>query len=81
MAQIDYRELPVRELYLYMNLVTGFCSDMRRLLREGKLTADAIDKYEMTAVNNLIAEVNYRSQTAPERRSDRTPQHSPRPER
>lgn len=38
MAQIDYRELPVRELYLYMNLVTGFCSDMRRLLREGKLT-------------------------------------------
>ena len=27
MAQIDYRELPVRELYLYMNLVTGFCSD------------------------------------------------------
>ena len=44
MAQIDYRELPVRELYLYMNLVMGFCADMRRLLRERNLTADAIDK-------------------------------------
>ena len=63
--------VPVRELYLYMNLVTGFCSDMRRLLREGKLTADAIDKYEMTAVNNLIAEVNYRSLAESEIRRDR----------
>lgn len=71
MAQIDYRELPARELYLYMNLVTGFCSYMRRLLREGKLTADAIDKYEMTAVNNLIAEVNYRSLAESEIRRDR----------
>ncbi len=81
MSSTDFRQLSTKELHLYMNLVTGFCSDMRRLLREGKLTADAIDKYEMTAVNNLIAEVNYRSQAAPERRSDRTPQHSPRPER
>lgn len=81
MSSTDFRQLSTKELHLYMNLVMGFCSDMRRLLREGKLTADAIDKYEMTAVNILIAEVNYRSQAAPERRSDRTPQHSPRPER
>lgn len=38
MAQIDYRKIPVRELYLYMNLVMGFCSDMRRLLSEMNLT-------------------------------------------
>lgn len=81
MAQIDYRKIPVRELYLYMNLVMGFCSDMRRLLRERNLTAEAIDKYEMTAVNNLIAEVNHRSQAAPEQQSGPTPQRSPRPER
>lgn len=71
MAQIDYRELPVRELYLYMNLVMGFCADMRRLLRERNLTADAIDKYEMTTVNNLIAEVNYQSLAESEIRRDR----------
>ena len=81
MARIDYRKIPVRELYLSMNLGMGVCTDMRRLLRARNLTAEAIDKYEMTAVNNLIADVNYRSQGAPERRSDRTPQHSPRPER
>ena len=71
MAQIDYRELPVRELYLYMNLVMGFCADMRRLLRERNLTADAIDKYEMTTVNNLMADVNYRSLAESEIRRDR----------
>ncbi len=64
MAQIDYRKIPVRELYLYMNLVMGFCSDMRRLLSERNLTADAIDKYEMTAVN-------YRSLAESEIRRDR----------
>lgn len=71
MAQIDYRKIPVRELYLYMNLVMGFCSDMRRLLSEMNLTAEAIDKYEMTTVNNLIAEVNYRSLAESEIRRDR----------
>ena len=72
MARIDYRKIPVRELYLYMNLVMGFCTDMRRLLRERNLTAEAIDKYEMTAVNNLIVEVNHRSQAAPEQQSGPT---------
>ena len=79
MAQIDYRKIPVRELYLYMNLVMGFCSDMRRLLSEMNLTAEAIDKYEMTTVNNLIAEVNYRSLARNRRRPRSWTWRKPKP--
>lgn len=64
MGQIDYRKLPSKGLYLYMNLVMGFCEDMRRMLREGMLTKDTIDKYELTVVNNIFTEVNSRSQAA-----------------
>jgi hypothetical protein len=71
MSSTDFRQLSTKELHLYMNLVMGFCSDMRRLLSERNLTADAIDKYEMTTVNNLIAEVNYRSLAESEIRRDR----------
>ena len=48
MSSTDFRQLSTKELHLYMNLVMGFCKDIRRMLREGTLTKDAIDKYEVT---------------------------------
>ena len=61
MSSTDFRQLSTKELHLYMNLVMGFCKDIRRMLREGTLTKDAIDKYEVTVSNNILTEVNRRS--------------------
>ena len=38
MSSTDFRQLSTKELHLYMNLVMGFCKDIRRMLREGTLT-------------------------------------------
>lgn len=43
MSSTDFRQLSTKELHLYMNLVMGFCKDIRRMLREGTLTKDATD--------------------------------------
>ena len=75
MSSTDFRQLSTKELHLYMNLVMGFCKDIRRMLREGTLTKDAIDKYEVTVSLNILTEVNRRSGAETSgRRSEQEPE-------
>ena len=70
MSSTDFRQLSTKELHLYMNLVMGFCKDIRRML-----TKDAIDKYEVTVSNNILTEVNRRSGAETSgRRSEQEPE-------